>query len=199
MIRSFRHAGLKRFYERGDRRRLLAEHVPKIARVLAQLDIATDPVDMDLPGFHLHPLTGNLAGFGASRFAPIGRLFSASMTMATQPTLIMWIITDGDVTMPMHNPPHPGLTVRHDCLEPLGLTVTEGAKVLGVTRQALNNLVNGKAGISPEMAVRLSKAFGATPETWLRLQMAYDLSQVRHQNINVKRVARRAVTEDLHP
>ena len=84
--------------------------------------------------------------------------------------------------MPMHNPPHPGLTVRHDCLEPLGLTVTEGAKVLGVTRQALNNLVNGKAGISPEMAVRLSKAFGTTPETWLRLQMAYDLAQVRQKN-----------------
>ena len=101
--------------------------------------------------------------------------------------------------MPMHNPPHPGLTVRHDCLEPLGLTVTEGAKVLGVTRQALNNLVHGKAGISPEMAIRLSKAFGASPEMWLRLQMAYDLSQVRYQNINVKRVARRAVTEDLHP
>jgi proteic killer suppression protein len=58
MIKSFRHAGLKRFYERGDRRRLLAEHVPKIARVLAQLDIATDPNDMDLPGFRLHPLTG---------------------------------------------------------------------------------------------------------------------------------------------
>ena len=60
-----------------------------------------------------------------------------------------------------------------------------------MTRQALNNLVNGKAGISPEMAVRLSKAFGATPETWLRLQMAYDLSQVRHQNINVKGCAPR--------
>jgi antitoxin HigA-1 len=101
--------------------------------------------------------------------------------------------------MPMHNPPHPGLTVRHDCLEPLGLTVTEGAKVLGVTRQALNNLVNGKAGISPEMAIRLSKAFGTTPETWLRLQMAYDLAQVRPQKINVKRVARRTVTDDLRP
>ena len=98
--------------------------------------------------------------------------------------------------MPMHNPPHPGLTVRHDCLEPLGLTVTEGAKVLGVTRQALNNLVNGKAGISPEMAVRLSKAFGATPETWLRLQMAYDLAQVRQQKISVKRVPRRVMTDD---
>ena len=101
--------------------------------------------------------------------------------------------------MPMHNPPHPGLTVRHDCLEPLGLTVTEGAKVLGVTRQALNNLVNGKAGISPEMAVRLSKAFGTTPETWLRLQMAYDLAQVRQQKINVKRVPRRAMTDELRP
>jgi len=121
------------------------------------------------------------------------------MTMATQPTLIMSIIIDGDVTMPLHNPPHPGLTVRHDCLEPLELTVTEGAKVLGVTRQALNNLVNGKAGISPEMAVRLSKAFGATPETWLRLQMAYDLAQVQQKKISVKRVPRRAMTDDLHP
>ena len=63
MISGFRHAGLKRFYERGDRRQLHTEHVPKIGRVLAQLDIATDPDDMDLPGFHLHPLTGNLAGF----------------------------------------------------------------------------------------------------------------------------------------
>ena len=59
--------------------------------------------------------------------------------------------------MPMKNPPHPGETVRYDCLEPLGLSVTEGAKVLGVTRQALNNLVNGKSGISPEMAIRLQK------------------------------------------
>jgi antitoxin HigA-1 len=65
--------------------------------------------------------------------------------------------------MPMKNPPHPGLHVRHDCLEPLHLSVTKGAEVLGVTRQALNNLVNGKSGISPEMAVRLSKAFGGSP------------------------------------
>jgi addiction module HigA family antidote len=111
----------------------------------------------------------------------------------------MSIIIDGDVTMPMHNPPHPGLTVRHDCLEPLGLTVTEGAKVLGVTRQALNNLVNGRAGISPEMAIRLSKAFGASPEVWLRLQMAYDLAQARRKKISVKRVARSTEMYDLHP
>jgi len=83
--------------------------------------------------------------------------------------------------MPMKNPPHPGRIVRQDCLEPLGLTVTQGAKVLGVTRQALNNLVNGKSGISPEMALRLSKAFGSTPEVWLRLQMNYDLAQMRER------------------
>ena len=90
----------------------------------------------------------------------------------------------------MKNPPHPGLTVRHDCLEPLGLTVTQGAKALGVTRQALNNLVNGKSGISPEMAIRLSKAFGSSPETWLKMQLDYDLAQARQREgrIQVKRV-----------
>lgn len=76
--------------------------------------------------------------------------------------------------MPMKNPVHPGRIVRHDCLEPLGLSVTAGAKILGVTRQALNNIVNGKSGISPEMAIRLTRAFGSTEETWLRMQVAYD-------------------------
>jgi addiction module HigA family antidote len=81
--------------------------------------------------------------------------------------------------MPMKEPPHPGLSVRHDCLEPLGLTITAGAKVLGVSRQALNSLVNGKAGISPEMAIRLDKAFGGTAEAWLALQTAYDLARAK--------------------
>ena len=98
----------------------------------------------------------------------------------------------------MKNPPHPGLSVRHDCLEPLELSVTNGAKVLGVTRQALNNLVNGKAGISPEMAVRLSKAFGSSAEAWLGMQTDYDLAQVRKNEgqIKVQRVARPALA---HP
>jgi len=94
--------------------------------------------------------------------------------------------------MTMKTPPHPGLSVRHDCLEPLGLTVTRGAKALGVTRQALNNLVNGKSGISPEMAVRLNKAFGGGAETWLGIQLDYDLAEVlkREDEITVKRVRR---------
>jgi addiction module HigA family antidote len=81
--------------------------------------------------------------------------------------------------MPMHNPPHPGRIVRDECLEALGLTVTEAAKGLGVTRQALSDVVNEKAAISVDMAMRLSKAFGSTPETWLGMQMAYDLWQAR--------------------
>lgn len=92
--------------------------------------------------------------------------------------------------MPMKNPLHPGLSVRLDCLEPLGLSVTKGAKVLGVTRQALNNLVNGKSGISPEMAIRLSKAFGGGADVWLGIQMDYDLAQAmkNERAIKVKRV-----------
>lgn len=92
----------------------------------------------------------------------------------------------------MKNPPHPGLSVRYDCIEPLNLTVTAAAELLGVTRQALNNLINGKSGISAEMAVRLEKAFGGSAETWLKLQVAYDLSQVRkrERQIKVKRVPR---------
>ncbi len=91
--------------------------------------------------------------------------------------------------MPMKNPVHPGKVVRFDCLEPLGLSVTAAAKVLGVTRQALNNVVNGKSAISPEMAIRLTKAFGSTEETWLRMQMAYDLAEARkgEDKIDVRR------------
>ena len=91
----------------------------------------------------------------------------------------------------MKNPVHPGRLVRDDCLEPLGLTVTAGAKALGVSRQTLNNVVNEKTGISAEMAIRLSKAFGSTAETWLAMQMSSNLAQARKDEpkIKVKRVA----------
>ncbi len=93
--------------------------------------------------------------------------------------------------MRMKNPPHPGRIVRQECIEPLNLTVTEAAKRLGVTRQALNNLVNEKAGISPQMAIRLSKAFGSSPEVWLGIQMEYDLAQIEKEaeRIKVRRIA----------
>jgi addiction module HigA family antidote len=88
--------------------------------------------------------------------------------------------------MPIRNPVHPGRIVKHDCLEPLGLTVTDAAQALGITRQALNNVVNGRAGISPEMAIRLEKAFGSTADTWLRLQAAYDLARARKHEGRIK-------------
>jgi addiction module HigA family antidote len=99
-----------------------------------------------------------------------------------------------ELTMPMFSPPHPGLAIRHDCLEPLNLSVTEAAKILGVSRQALNNVVNAKAGISPEMAIRLDKAFGGGAEAWFRIQTSYDLAQAmkRADEIKVKRVEPKA-------
>src|SRR5579885_48505 len=88
--------------------------------------------------------------------------------------------------MPMHNPPHPGGIIRRQCLDALGLSVTEAAKGLGITRQALSDLLNGKAGVSVDMAIRLSKAFGSSAETWLGLQTAYDLAQARGRARNIK-------------
>lgn len=88
--------------------------------------------------------------------------------------------------MRMHNPPHPGEAVRELCLEPLGLTVTGAAAGLGVSRKALSELVNGRAGVSPEMAIRLAKAFGGSPEAWLTQQMHYELWQARKRSRGIK-------------
>ena len=89
----------------------------------------------------------------------------------------------------MRNPPHPGKVVFEECVRPLGLTITEAAEGLGVTRQTLSRLINGQTGISPTMAVRLSKAFGGSPESWLRQQMRYDLAQIEEvaDEIRVRR------------
>lgn len=75
----------------------------------------------------------------------------------------------------MHNPPHPGEVLRELCLEPLSLTVTDAAEALGVSRKTLSAILNGRAGISPEMAIRLSKAFGTSAESWLNQQMQFEL------------------------
>lgn len=85
----------------------------------------------------------------------------------------------------MHDPPHPGAFVRRQCLEPLGLTVTEAAKSLAVSRNTLSMLLNGRIGISPEMAIRLSQAFGGSPESWLQQQMQYDLLHARQNREEV--------------
>jgi antitoxin HigA-1 len=97
--------------------------------------------------------------------------------------------------MRMKNPPHPGLSVRHDCLEPLGLSVTEGAKILGISRKQLSDIVNCRAGISPEMAIRLDKAFGGGAETWHHIQASYDMAQAMKNagRIKVRKVSQPAL------
>lgn len=86
----------------------------------------------------------------------------------------------------MHNPPHPGEVLRDLCLEPLDLTITDAAAALGVSRKTLSAILNGRAGISPEMAIRLSIAFNTTPESWLNQQSQYDLWIARRQSQKMK-------------
>ena len=88
--------------------------------------------------------------------------------------------------MEMHNPAHPGEIVREECLKPLGLTVTAAAEALGVTRKGLSDLLNGHTGVSPDMAIRLEKVFGSTADTWLGIQMQYDLWEARQRSDKIK-------------
>jgi addiction module HigA family antidote len=90
--------------------------------------------------------------------------------------------------MPMKNPPHPGTVVFEECIEPLRLSITGAAAALGVTRNTLSELVNGKRGISPEMAVRLETVFGGSAESWLVQQAQYDLAHVRRDRIKLEKV-----------
>ena len=100
----------------------------------------------------------------------------------------MSITTERNQPMTMKNPPHPGLVVLQECIEPSGLSITDAAAALGVTRNTLSELVNGKRGISPEMAVRLSKVFGGSAESWLVQQAQYDLAHVRAGRMKLKRL-----------
>ena len=100
----------------------------------------------------------------------------------------MSITTEKNPPLTMKNPPHPGRVVLQECIEPLGLTITEAAAALGVTRNTLSGLVNEKRGISPEMAVRIAKVFGGTEQGWLVQQAQYELAQVRRDRIKLKRL-----------
>lgn len=94
------------------------------------------------------------------------------------------------MTIQMNNPPHPGEVLKELCLEPMGLSITEAAEALGVSRKTLSTIINGRAGISPEMAIRLSKAFDTSPESWLNQQQQFDLWHAMNvsDTIKVKRL-----------
>src|ERR1019366_2122929 len=126
-------------------------------------------------------------GIEGMPWLPAGGLSSAST--AARRTLIMSITTrQGETPMTMKNPPPPGVVVLQECIEPSGLTITQAAEALGVTRNTLSELVNEKRGISPEMAVRLSKVFGGSDESWLVQQAQYDLAQVSRDRIKFNRL-----------
>ena len=171
---------------------ILSRLTSRLTRILARLDVATGPNNMDLPGFRLHPLKGDRAGYRAVTVSRNWRVvFRFEGGDAADVDLIDYHQTWTRLpNMPMTDPPHPGLSVRYDCLEPLGLTVTEAAKGLGVSRKQLSDIVNGRSGISPVMAIRLDKAFGGGADTWYRLQAAYDLAQAMTQadGIQVERL-----------
>jgi addiction module HigA family antidote len=134
---------------------------------------------------HIHPRKGKLKGFWAVSVSANWRVISRfEGEDAADVDLVDY--HEWDDTVRMKNPPHPGRHVLKDCLEPLSLSITKGAKASGMTRLTLNNLVNGKNGISPEMAIRLSKAFGGSPEVWLGMQMDYDLAQAFKKAAGIK-------------
>ena len=90
------------------------------------------------------------------------------------------------MTLQMHNPPHPGEILRELCIEPLGISVTEAAEGLGISRKTLSAILNGRSGISPEMALRLSIAFNTSPESWLNQQTQYDLWVAKKEKKRIK-------------
>jgi proteic killer suppression protein len=187
MILSFRHKGLKRLYEDDDPRDVITEHVTKLRDILARLNAARSAADMDLPGFRLHALKGNLKGFhGVTVRANWRVIFRFASHNACDVDYLDY--HQGIFTMPMKNPPHPGAVVLRQCIEPLELSITAAAAALGVTRTTLSELVNERRGISPEMAVRLEKVFGGSAESWLIQQAQYDLAQVHTDRIKLKRL-----------
>lgn len=141
---------------------------------------------MNLPGLRLHPLKGDRSGTWAvdvsGNWRVTFRLENGDARVVDH--------EDCHYVMLMHNPPHPGEVIRELCLEPLGLSVTDAAKALGVSRKTLSAIVNKRAGISPEMAVRLSIAFDTTAESWMNQQVQYDLWNVekRREALGVERL-----------
>ena len=156
------------------------------ALALADLDDASKLGDIDLPGYRLHPLKGDMKGLWSISISGNWRITfrsrAATCTMSTWST----ITSERMRTMAMKNPPHPGRSIRENCLDPLGLSVTEAAKLLGVARHTLSRVVNGHAAVSPEMAIRLEKAGWSDAEFWLRRQTSYNLAQARRSEDQIR-------------
>jgi antitoxin HigA-1 len=183
MIESFKHKGLRQLFEDDNPKGVNPEHVRKIKQILATMHGAQTIEGLDYATFQRRPQrllvdhrTRELADYFSVRERQgFGRL-SCGLSLKEAST------------MDMKNPPHPGEMIG-DSLGELGVTLSDAAKGLGITRQQLHNVIAGRSAVTPEMAVRLEKALGSTADTWLRMQMNYDLDRIRKQAINVKRLA----------
>lgn len=153
--------------------------------ILTLLDRSVAANDMNVSGMRFHSLRGDLEGRYSVAVSGNWRITFAFENGHTV-DVDYEDYHQGGKDMPMANPVHPGEIIKEVCLEALELTITDAAKHLGVTRQTLSDLVNCKSGVSPEMALRLSQAFGSSPEAWLGMQTAYDLWQVRQRRPDIK-------------
>ncbi len=189
MIIGFKHKGLERFFTRGSNAGIQPKHADRLRLILGRLQASSCPQDMNLPGLGLHELSGERKGHWAVKVSGNWRVtfhFDGKDAEAVD-----YEDYHQRCEMQMYNPPHPGEIIKKLCLEPLGLSVTEAAEALGVSRKTLSSILNGRTGISPEMAIRLSIAFDTTPESWLNQQVQYDLwlAEQRRGELRVRRLS----------
>lgn len=174
MIKSFHHKGLEAFFRTGSNAGIQPQHAKRLRLQLAALDGSVGPACMNLPGWQLHPLTGRLAGHWAVSVSGNWRL--TLRFDGEDAVLVDYQDYHSEQGMTrMFNPPHPGEVLKDGVFSDGAVTVTDAAAALGVTRVALSRVLNGKAGISAAMAVRLGKWLGTGPETWIAMQGQHDL------------------------
>jgi len=187
-IRNFVHKGLKRLYLEDSAKGLPPDAVDKLRAMLTFLQDTQDPEKLrTFPLWKAHPLAGDRKGVWSLLSLAIGALPSGSRTTRYWTSIMKTIIEEK--TMRMLNPVHPGRFLRTEIIEAYGLSVTEAARVLRVSRPTLSSLLNAKADLSGEMALRFEKAFGVDMDTLMRMQNSYDIACMRSREKTI-RVAR---------
>jgi len=192
-LRSFLHKGLRRLYVDGQTKGVPAGAVDKLRKRLAFMQDMEDESELrDLALWKVHQLTGDRKGdwslWGNSqRPAEIPDRCRRARNLRCEFRGLS--LSEGVGTMRMTNAPHPGDFIRTEIIEPLGLSVTAAAKALAVSRPTLSSLLNSKADLSGDMALRIEKAFGVKMDTLLRMQASFDISKTRKRagQIHVKR------------
>lgn len=195
-IRNFVHKGLKRLYAEDVAKGLPPDTVDKLRKMLAFLDDMQDPEELrSLPAWKVHTLTGDRKGTWSLSVTRNRRLTfridtAEARDIRRRPGRLSLERERGVNAMSMKNPPHPGDFIRTEIIRPAGLSVTAAAAALQVSRPALSSLLNGKADLSGDMALRIEKAFGVKMDTLMRMQGSYDIAQTRkrEKQIHVRRI-----------